>query len=162
MDSRIPRDFPNDEPLSSNKTKFIVIGVFILIAIALAISGLVVAETKPEPVFQDSLVSGTIVPMILKSGDDVLYTYSLIGTPGQDKSNFSGYFKINITTSGSTIPNVSFRVEDDYNNTITKEQTIDTISTVPFKGVRTTKNIKLYADVSTQNQDLQSLSVFIN
>ena len=163
MDSGIPPAFPNDEPLSSNKTKFIVIGVFVVIAIVLGIAGLIVAETKPVPTFSRSLVSANNSIMTLASGDGLLYVYELDGTPAQGKSKFSGEFSITIDAPGK-IPSVEFRVEDQFGINITDTDSIisDTVSRIPFNGNRETSYIELYANVTNGNQKLQNIHVTIN
>ena len=163
MDSGKPPSFPKEEPLTSNKTKFIVIGVFVVIAIALGIAGLVVAETKPTPTFSRSLVSANNSTMTLVSGDGLLYLYDLGGTPAQGKSKFSGEFSITIDAPG-IIPSVNFRVEDQFGNNITETDKINKsrVSTVPFKGNRETSYIQLFANVSNGNQNLQNIQVSFN
>lgn len=146
-----------------NNTHIIIIGVFTAIAILFGITGIIIAETKPEPKYKETLVTSNNSLMTLKSGSNLLYTYSLDETPAARKSKYSGYF--NVTIEAPTgVPNVKFSVKDDTGDIISDGETIIAapVTKVPFVGVRSSRFIYLHVDVQTGNQNLKNMSVHIN
>lgn len=143
--------------------KNIIIIIFVAIGIILGITGIIVAETRPKPVFKETLITSNNSLMTLKSGSDILlYTYSLENTHVSQKAKFSGYFTVTIDAPGIT-PSVSFQVKDDSMANISNSgNKISQVSQVYFTGVRKTNYIYLYMTVSAGNQNLQNLSVHID
>jgi hypothetical protein len=141
----------------------IIISVFVAIGIILAITGIILTETKENPVYKETLVTNNNALMTLKAGSDLLiYTYSLENTPASQKARFSGYFTVTIDAAGK-IPTVSFEVRDDTGQNITNQgNIISQVTQINFTGVRQTDYIYLYASVGAPNQNLQNITVHIN
>ena len=141
----------------------IIISIFVAIGIILAITGIIVAETRPKPVYKETLVTNNNAIMTLTAGSDLLlYTYSLENTPASQKGRFSGYFTVTIDAAGK-IPSVTFQVKDDSGTTISNPgNKTSQVSQVFFTGVQKSDYIYLYMNVSAGNQNLQNITVHID
>jgi hypothetical protein len=110
---------------------------------------------------QDALFKGNANPVSIKEGNNLLlYTYDITSTPLSGVDKFSGSFNVDIISVG--IPNVNFRVLDEFNNNITGRVIVANLTDVPFTSTRATRVLKLYVDCHNPDQNLNSINVFIN
>ena len=148
---------------SKNNTHIIVIGVFVGIVGILAIAGVVLGATAEKQLYKETLVTNNNSVMTLKSGNRVLYTYSLDETPAARKDRYSGFFNVSIQAPDG-VPNIDFFVKDDSGAIISDPSTIirAPVTKVPFIGVRSSRFIYLHVDVKTGNQNLKNITVHID
>jgi len=148
---------------TKNNTHIIVIAVFVVIVAALAIAGVVLGATAEKPQFKETLVTNNNSLMTLKSGSNLLYTYSLEQTPAAMQNKYSGYFNVTVEAPTGT-PNIKFSVKDDTGDVISDPSTIiqAPVTKIPFNGIRSSRFIYLHVDVQTGNQNLKNIIVHIN
>ena len=148
---------------SKNNTHIIVIGVFVGIVGILAIAGVVLGATAEKQQYHETLVTNNNSLMTMKSGSNLLYTYSLDETPAARKDRYSGFFNVSIQAPDG-VPNIDFSVKDDTGAIISDPSTIirAPVTNVPFIGVRSSSNIYLHVDVKTGNQNLKNITVHID
>lgn len=135
--------------------------IFVLLAISVGSAGLGIAVNNKESIFKDTLVTSNTTTMTFKSGKNLIYNYPTSNSPAGGESNFSGYFNISVDAPGG-IPNIIFTVENDLGTDITlsDEIVLAPVTNVPFKNTNAkTPTIKLYANVSTPNQNLTGISI---
>ena len=148
---------------SKNNTHIIIIGVFVGIVGILAIAGVVLGATVEKQQYHETLVTNNNSLMTMKSGSNLLYTYSLDETPAARKDRYSGFFNVSIQAPDG-VPNIDFFVKDDSGAIISDPSTIirAPVTKVPFIGVRSSRFIYLHVDVKTGNQNLKNITVHID
>ena len=110
---------------------------------------------------QDALFKGNANSVTIKEENNLLlYTYDITSTPVSGAEKFSGSFHVDIISPG--LPNINFRVLDEFNNNITGRVVVANITDVPFTSTRATKFLKLFVDCHSPDQILNSINVFIN
>mgnify|MGYP005998402715 CR=1 FL=1 len=110
---------------------------------------------------QDALFKGNANSVTIKEGNNLLlYTYDLSSTPVSGAEKFSGSFHVDIISPG--LPNIKFKILDEFNNDITGRVVVANITDVPFTSTRATKFLKLFVDCHSPDQILNSINVFIN